>query len=129
METRHGKAHNAGVAATVLIVDDHAGFRLSARRILEADGYAVVGEAATGDQGVAAARRLAPDVVLLDVYLPDGSGFDFARRIEALPGAPAVVLTSSHDREDFGESLTATGARGFVPKGDLCGAALDALVA
>jgi DNA-binding NarL/FixJ family response regulator len=117
------------MAATVLIVDDHAGFRLSARRVLEAAGFTVGGEAGSGREGVAEARRLGPDVVLLDVYLPDGSGFDFAREIDALPGAPAVVLTSSHDGEDFGSSLDETPARGFVPKGELSGAALAALVA
>jgi DNA-binding NarL/FixJ family response regulator len=116
-------------ATSVLIVDDHAGFRLSARRILEADGFHVVGEAASGATGVEEARRLKPQVVLLDVYLPDGSGFEFADAIGRLPGAPAVVLISSHDVEDFGESLPATSARGFVPKGELCGHAISALVA
>jgi DNA-binding NarL/FixJ family response regulator len=117
------------MAATVLIVDDHAGFRLSARRILEADGFEVVGEAESGAGGIAEARRLRPAIVLLDVYLPDGSGFDFADSIGSLPGAPAVVLISSHDAEDFGESLPATRARGFLPKGDLCGHKVAALVA
>jgi DNA-binding NarL/FixJ family response regulator len=117
------------MAATVLIVDDHAGFRLSARRMLEADGFTVVGEAATGREGVGAARDTRPDIVLLDVYLPDGSGFDFADEIAGLDLPPAVVLTSSHDREDFGASLPRTSARGFVPKGELCGPALAALVA
>jgi DNA-binding NarL/FixJ family response regulator len=129
MESWHASAHNAAMAATVLIVDDHAGFRRSARRILEEDGYVVVGEAQDGREGVAAAIRLKPDIVLLDVYLPDGSGFDFAREIGALPDGPAVVLTSSHDREDFGASLPDTAACGFVPKGDLSGPAVAALVA
>lgn len=116
-------------APSVLIVDDHAGFRLSARRILEAEGYAVVGEAGTGAGGVEQARRLAPEIVLLDVYLPDGSGFDFAETIGGTPGTPAVILVSSHDVEDFGASLPATSARGFVPKDELCGSAIAALVA
>jgi DNA-binding NarL/FixJ family response regulator len=117
------------MAASVLIVDDHAGFRLSARRILEADGFEVVGEAVSGAEGVAEAARLNPDVVLLDVYLPDGSGFDLADEIGGLPDAPAVVLISSHDIEDFGDSLAATSARGFVPKGELSGHTVAALVA
>lgn len=117
------------MAASVLIVDDHAGFRLSARRILEADGLTVVGEAADGRTGVDEAGRLKPDIVLLDVYLPDGCGFDFANDIARLPDPPAVVLTSSHDREDFGDSLPVTSARGFVPKGELCGETVTALVA
>jgi DNA-binding NarL/FixJ family response regulator len=117
------------MAGTVLIVDDHAGFRLSARRILEADGYSVVGEATDGSSGIAKARDLKPDIVLLDVYLPDGWGFDFANELARLPDPPKVVLTSSHDVEDFGESLPGSSAMGFVPKGELSGPTVDALVA
>jgi len=115
--------------ASVLIVDDHAGFRSSARRILEADGYEIVGEAANGRSAIAASRRLRPDIVLLDVNLPDLDGFEVARELTAEPGAPAIVLTSSHDREDFGDSLPRSRAAGFVPKDELCGAAVAALVA
>ncbi|MEA2429615.1 MAG: hypothetical protein QOF65_1921 [Thermoleophilaceae bacterium] len=115
--------------ASVLIVDDHAGFRLSARRILEADGYEIAGEAEDGRSAIAAARRLRPDIVLLDVNLPDLDGFEVARQLAAMPGAPAIVLTSSHDREDLGDSLPSSSAAGFVPKDELCGAAVAALVA
>lgn len=117
------------MATSVLIVDDHAGFRLSARRILEAAGFTVVGEAATGREGVESARTAKPAIVLLDVYLPDGCGFDFADEIARLEQPPAVVLTSSYDREDFGDSLPASSARGFVAKGELSGSAVAALVA
>jgi DNA-binding NarL/FixJ family response regulator len=117
------------MASTVLIVDDHAGFRMSARRILEADGYEVVGEACDGRSAVAEARRLAPRIVLLDVVLPDVPGFDVAAELARLPTPPAVVLTSSHDSEDFGDSVPASSARGFVPKGELSGAAVAAIVA
>ena len=117
------------MAATVLIVDDHAGFRLSARRILEADGFEVVGEAADGSSAIAEARRLAPQIVLLDICLPDSAGFDVATELASFPEPPAVVLTSSRGSEDFGDSVPASGARGFVPKGDLSGAAVAALVA
>jgi DNA-binding NarL/FixJ family response regulator len=113
----------------VLIVDDHAGFRQSARRILEVDGYEIVGEAEDGRSAIEAARRLEPDIVLLDVNLPDLDGFEVAREIAKEPGAPAIVLTSSHDREDFGDSLPFSRAAGFVPKDELCGAAVAALVA
>src|SRR3954451_7255177 len=89
--------------ASVLIVDDHAGFRLSARRILEGDGYVIVGEAADGRSAIEAARRLRPAVVLLDARLPDLDGCEAAREIAAQPGAPATALPSSHDREDFGD--------------------------
>jgi DNA-binding NarL/FixJ family response regulator len=119
----------AGMPPTVLIVDDHAGFRLSARRVLEADGYTIVGEAENGRSAIAASRLLRPDIVLLDVNLPDLDGFEVARELAAEPGAPAVVLTSSHDREDFGDSLPSSRAAGFVAKDELSGAAVAALVA
>lgn len=114
--------HPRPVPATVLIVDDHAGFRASARRLLEADGYTVLGEAEDGATGLAAAAALRPDVVLLDVALPDGSGFDIARDMTA-----PVVLTSTRDWA--ADLVAASGARGFVGKADLSGAALAAVLA
>jgi DNA-binding NarL/FixJ family response regulator len=118
---------------TVLIVDDHPSFRASARRMLEADGYQVVGEAADGADAVAAAGRLRPDLVLLDVRLPDIDGFAVARMLMAGHGHghgpdPQVVLTSSHDSTDLGDAIDASGARGFIPKGELSGSALAALL-
>src|SRR6476661_5331996 len=104
----------AHMRASVLIVDDHAGFRRSARRILEVDGYEVVGEAEDGRSAIEAALRLKPKVVLLDVSLPDMDGFEVAREISKQPGAPAIVLTSSHDGEDFGDSLPSSRAAGFI---------------
>jgi DNA-binding NarL/FixJ family response regulator len=113
------------VARTVLIVDDHAGFRRQARRVLEAEGYEVVGEAQSGAAGIEAAAELEPDVVLLDVHLPDASGFDIVSRMLA----GNVVLISTHDRRDYADLITRSGARGFLSKDQLCGAALEALVA
>jgi DNA-binding NarL/FixJ family response regulator len=112
------------VARTVLIVDDHAGFRRQARRALEADGYEVVGEATSGAAGIAMASELTPDVVLLDVHLPDANGFDIVSRMLA----PAVVLISTHDRHDYAELISRSGACGFLSKDQLCGATLEALV-
>jgi DNA-binding NarL/FixJ family response regulator len=116
------------VPGTVLIVDDNARFRVRARRLLETDGYTVVGEAADGAAGVEAARRLQPDVVLLDLVLPDMSGLSVAERLSGGPDAPAVVVTSTHDPADFGDRLARCGARGFVPKAELSGEALAALL-
>ena len=104
---------------TVLIVDDHSAFRARARRLLEAEGYRVVGEAADGAEGVAAALRLAPDLVLLDLQLPDASGFAIAAEITGADSPPAVVITSTRDAADFGELAERNGARGFVSKSEL----------
>jgi DNA-binding NarL/FixJ family response regulator len=111
----------------VLIVDDHAGFRATARRMLESDGFDVVGEAETCAGAVEASERLSPDLVLLDVQLPDGDGVSTASRIGGRPAAPAVVLTSSRPREDLGP-LDDSGARGFVPKDELSAAAIRNLL-
>jgi DNA-binding NarL/FixJ family response regulator len=116
------------VSATVLIVDDHAGFRRSARLLLEAEGWEVVGEAANAAEALDAARALDPGLVLLDVHLPDGDGFEVASRLTAGPRPPVVVLVSSHDVRDLGELVSQSGALGFVPKADLSAEALEALL-
>jgi DNA-binding NarL/FixJ family response regulator len=111
-------------AMKVLIVDDHPSFRASARRMLEADGFEVLGEAATGAEGIRAATEIAPELVLLDVHLPDIDGFDVAARLCVNGDAPAVVLTSSRDGSDYGPLVERSGARGFIPKSELSGEAL-----
>lgn len=116
------------MASTVLIVDDHPSFRISARRILEDAGYVVIGEAQDGAGGLAAARSLRPSIVLLDVQLPDLDGFEVALRLTGDDDPPAVVMTSSRDSSDFGGMVARSGARGFVPKGELSGPALEALL-
>jgi DNA-binding NarL/FixJ family response regulator len=115
------------MATRVLIVDDHPSFRTGARRLLEAEGFEVVGEAEDGASAIAAAQALDAELVLLDVNLPDLDGFEVTQRIVAA-GGPPVVLTSSRDRADFGDCVSASGARGFVQKADLSGAALTALL-
>ena len=113
---------------TVLIVDDHPTFRATARMLLEAEGYDVVGEAPDGTSAIAAAWELHPDLVLLDVNLPDVDGFDVAARLTGEAGAPAVVLVSSREARDFGPLVSRSGARGFVPKADLSGDTLRELI-
>jgi CheY-like chemotaxis protein len=113
---------------SVLIVDDHPSFRATARLLLEAEGYVVVGEAEDGARAIERTADLRPDLVLLDVNLPDIDGFEVAARVTAQPDPPAVVLTSSRDGTDFGPLVARSGALGFVPKGELSGAALAALV-
>jgi DNA-binding NarL/FixJ family response regulator len=117
-----------GVRPTVLIVDDHDGFRESARALLEAEGFAVVGDAADGAAAVAAVARLRPDVVLLDVQLPDVDGFAVAGRLAALHEPPRVVLISSRDAVAYGPRLAAAPVCGFLAKRELSGASLAALV-
>ena len=113
---------------SVLIVDDHPSFRATARALLEAEGFDVVGEAEDGAQALAAVPELHPEVVLLDVQLPDTDGFAVAARLTEGGGGLAVVLTSSRDGADFGSLVAECGARGFVPKAELSGAALAALI-
>jgi DNA-binding NarL/FixJ family response regulator len=114
---------------TVLIVDDHPSFRASARALLEAEGFEVLGESEDGESAVEAVRELNPDVVLLDVQLPGIDGFEVARRLCDMNGrAPKVVLVSSRDREEYGSLIPACGATGFVPKAELSGAAITALL-
>lgn len=115
------------VKETVLIVDDHAAFRRSARLLLEADGYEVIGEAKDGRSALSEAESLEPDVVLLDVFLPDVDGFEVASELTGR-GLAVVVLTSTRDGRDFGALVAESGARGFIPKSDLCGASLAAVV-
>jgi DNA-binding NarL/FixJ family response regulator len=117
------------VKTTVVIVDDHTGFRRSARRLLEADGFDVLGEAADGASAVLQVRALQPQLVLLDVLLPDVDGFAVAEALAREPIPPIVILTSSRDADAFATRLERTSARGFLHKGELSGAALAALVA
>jgi len=112
---------------TVLIVDDHKAFRTSARHLLEAEGFVVVGEAANGQEALALTGELAPDLVLLDIQLPDIDGFAVAGELRKRGERAAIVLTSSRDAGDYGSAIAESGARGFVPKGDLSGAAIAAL--
>jgi DNA-binding NarL/FixJ family response regulator len=112
----------------VLIVDDHAEFRAWARVLLERAGYAVVGEAADGAQALRAARGTRPELVLLDVQLPDTDGFALAQRLCAERWAPAVVLTSTRDAGDYGERLERSCALGFLAKDEVSAEALGRLL-
>jgi DNA-binding NarL/FixJ family response regulator len=113
---------------TVLIVDDHAGFRMCARELLEAEGFEVVGESADAAEAIAAVPELRPDIVLLDVQLPDIDGVRAARQIAELDGGSAIVLTSSRDVTDLIGADGDGPARGFIPKAELSGPAIRELV-
>ncbi len=117
------------MAQTVLIVDDHPSFRATARALLECDGFTVVGEAKNGAEALELAAELRPGLVLLDVQLPDTTGFDVAAALARRDGAaPAIVLVSSRDAGDYGDLIAESGARGFIAKGELSGAAIRAFL-
>jgi DNA-binding NarL/FixJ family response regulator len=116
------------VSRRILIVDDHSGFRASARRMLEAGGFEIAGEAEDAAAARAAVSELAPDAVLLDVQLPDGDGIALASELTANGGSPQVVLCSSRRAEELGPRLEESGARGFVAKDELSVAAIRELL-
>jgi DNA-binding NarL/FixJ family response regulator len=119
--------HHEGVT-TVLIVDDHPSFRSSAHALLEAEGFEVVGEASDGASAIEAVERLHPDVVLLDVQLPDIDGFAVARQLAEIGASAAIVLTSSRSIASVRWRLEANPDWRFIPKSELSGDALGALV-
>jgi DNA-binding NarL/FixJ family response regulator len=112
----------------VLIVDDHVGFRRVARLLLEQIGRVVVAEAGTGAEALSKARRLKPDLVLLDIQLPDLDGLAVAALLASEGEPPTVVLVSSHDASDYGLRLKGCGALGFIAKADLSAESLMALL-
>lgn len=120
------REHDA-VGRSLLIVDDHAGFRSFARALFESEGFDVVGEAPDGASALAAARRLNPEIVLLDVNLPDQDGFSVCEELTAGEDGPAIVMTSSRDISSYRRRLEHSRARGFIAKVDLSGPALAEL--
>jgi DNA-binding NarL/FixJ family response regulator len=112
----------------ILIVDDHPGFRRCARELLVAEGFDVVGEAQDAASAVALAAETAPDVVLLDVQLPDEDGFEVAARLLAHDANVRIVLVSSRARSDYGPLVDRSGAVGFVSKDELSGELLERML-
>ena len=110
----------------ILLVDDHPSFRACARALLEADGFTVVGEAEDGASALSAIAALHPDVVLLDIQLPDMDGFAVLERLGS--SAPPVVLVSSREASDYDGLIRASRARGFIPKAELSGTAVRSLL-
>jgi two-component system, NarL family, nitrate/nitrite response regulator NarL len=111
-----------------MIVDDHADFRSSARELLEAEGFEVVGEAADGESALVTIGRLRPRIVLLDIQLPGIDGFEVAERLAAVGDPPAVVLISTRAVSSYRRRLAGSPVRGFISKSELSGNALSALV-
>ena len=126
--TRPQKWHDRRVRPTVVIVDDHAHFRAAATALLEAEGFAVVGVAADAAGALETVERLRPEVVVLDIQLPDRDGFAVAEQLAAGVDPPRVVLVSSREASSYGRRLEEAASRGFIAKRELSGAALAALV-
>jgi DNA-binding NarL/FixJ family response regulator len=116
------------VRPRVLIVDDHDVFRASVRALLQAGGFDVVGEAAGGLEAIEAVSTLRPEVVVLDIQLPDLDGLAVAERLAQAPDPPAVVLISGREAATYGPRLAQTPARGFISKSELSGTALAAMI-
>jgi DNA-binding NarL/FixJ family response regulator len=113
----------------VMVVDDHPSFRRCARMLLAAEGFDVVGEAEDGARALTLADELMPDLVLLDIQLPDIDGFEVAARLLAVNPELRIVLVSSRDASEYGALIAGSGARGFVSKADLSGSAIESLLA
>jgi CheY-like chemotaxis protein len=120
------EAYGQDVAVRSIIVDDNPGFLEAARGLLERGDVQVVATTPTGDEAVDAARRLRPDVVLVDVFLGDESGFEVARRLTEEPGLDhlAVILISTYAESDLADLIAASPAIGFVSKSKLSEAAI-----
>jgi two-component system nitrate/nitrite response regulator NarL len=117
------------VAPTVIIVDDHAGFRAGAAQLLKAAGYEVVASCPDGRSALAAISQLHPDVVLLDVQLPDTDGFRLIAQLDAAEEGPTIILTSSREAADYGGRVARSGAAGFITKAELSARSLAQVVA
>ena len=128
MHGRFGIGQDKTVRPSLLLVDDHADFRESARLLLEADGFDVVGSAESGEEAVAEAARLSPDLVLLDVHLPGIDGFITAERLAELDRPPVIVLISSRDVRSFSARIERAPVVGFLTKKELSGASLSRLI-
>jgi DNA-binding NarL/FixJ family response regulator len=128
MGIARGLVDNRAVSRRILIVDDHPGFRASARRMLEAGGFEVAGEAEDAASARAAVSELTPDAVLLDVQLPDGDGIALASELSANGGGPEIVLCSSREADELGPLLDESGARGFLTKDELSPAGIRRLL-
>lgn len=116
------------MAERALIVDDHLPFRQVASRLLQEIGRELVWEAGTGKEALSESRRLRPDLVLLDIQLPDHDGLAVAMALSSGPEPPAVLLVSSRDATDYRPRLYGCGAIGFITKANLSADSLKALL-
>jgi two-component system response regulator EvgA len=117
------------VERTAVIVDDHAGFRAQAAELLSASGYEVVGSCPDGRSALVVVSALRPEVVLLDVQLPDMDGFSLIAQLEAVHQGAMIVLISTREAADYGGLVGRSGAAGFICKAELSAQSLADVVA
>lgn len=120
--------HDGEVPCTVLMVDDHEGFRFWARALLEASGYEVVGEAEDGASALRMASSLRPELILVDIQLPDMLGFEVIKRLSRAKWRPTLILISGRSESDYGNRIAQSGAIGFIAKDQLSHDAISALL-
>ena len=113
----------------ILVIDDNTAFRSALGQVLDTECFVVIAGAATGASGVQLAREHKPDLVIVDVQLPDTDGFNVAEQLAGLDLTLEVILTSGLDSSDLGALVTDSSARGFIPKAELSVAAIEALLA
>ena len=127
----HTERHAATQIVQVLIVDDQAAFRRAAARVLaRLPDFVLIGESESGEASVEAARKLQPDMVLMDIHLPGIDGPEATRRILAGIGEreapPMVFLLSTYEAADYAAETLACGASAYLPKAEFGPAALMA---
>lgn len=117
-----------GRAVCCLIVDDNERFLQVARDLLRRDGIVVVGVATASAEALRQAKRLCPDVALVDIMLGDEHGFDLANALARVPAPPHVIMISTYAEADFTDMIAASPAIGFLSKTDLSGNAIRVLL-
>jgi len=107
--------------ARILIVDDHAAVREAIRMLLERHPeYQVCGEAATAQEAIYRSKEIAPDIILLDISLPDRSGLEVLPEIRTGSPQSSILIVSQHDPHHIGPMAQSLGAKGFISKTSLC---------
>src|SRR3954468_4758048 len=107
------------MTVNVLVVDDQAPFRQAMAAVVEAtEGFAVVGEAVSGEESITACTSLRPDLVLMDVNLPGIDGVEATRQVRGLPSPPVVLLLSTYDADAGDDFVVESGAAAYVTKSE-----------
>jgi DNA-binding NarL/FixJ family response regulator len=105
------------VTVTVLVVDDQLPFRLAARAVVSrADGFELVGEAASGEEAVSMVAELRPELVLMDINMPGINGIEATRQVMVTAPSTVVFLCSTYQLADLPTDATTSGARAYVNK-------------